>query len=84
LKGTQRAIRETLTERYEAWQEARHILNSNKDPDLRIGDDGTPVRREGSSYGDPYEPDEIEAPEGEAKVEPMEKSEKGEVLTRVR
>ena len=57
------AIRETLQERYEAYQEAREIINKDQDPDITIDDNGQPVRR--IEY-DPYDVEETED-----KVQPM-------------
>jgi len=63
IKDTQMAIRETLQERYEAYQEAREIINKDQDPDITIDDNGQPVRR--IEY-DPYDVEETED-----KVQPM-------------
>jgi hypothetical protein len=69
LKDTQKAIRETLQERYEAWQEAKDIINKDHDPDVTVNSEGLPVWRDSA---DPYEVDEMEGA-----IEPMTRSEQG-------
>jgi large subunit ribosomal protein L47 len=66
LKDTQKAIREALQERYEAWQEAKDIINADQDPDVTVNAEGQPVWRQDA---DPYEIDEMDG-----KIEPMTNS----------
>ncbi|KIW05854.1 uncharacterized protein PV09_03057 [Verruconis gallopava] len=54
---TQRAIREALEERYDAWLEARDILMAGKDPDIEINEHG---RLQWRAEQDPYEVEEME------------------------
>jgi len=56
-----------LQERYEAWQEAKDIVNKDQDPDITVGADGSPVWR---AEADPYEVDEMDG-----KMEPMTRPE---------
>jgi hypothetical protein len=71
IEDTQKAIREALEERYDAWQEARDVLTAGKDPDIEINDEG---RLQWRPQAEPYDTDEIDG-----QVVPMTRPGQGEV-----